>query len=223
MVLGIKTKEQIKKDVVDQLYWDSRVDASGIKVEVSEGEVILTGTVPNYTAYKAADDDAWAVAGVKYVRNDLIIQYPPNVSIPSDAQLKASIENVLLWQPDFDSTDIIINVERGWVTLRGSVDAFWKKVRSEELTLSLKGVLGVTNELAIVPDENYNDRIIAEDLQAALERNSNIDMGLIDVKVENGKVTLTGSVHSLPAFRAVQEIAESTLGVLMIDNELVIQ
>ena len=40
----MKTKdEQIKKLAVDTLYWDSRVDASDIDVEVKDGVVTLTG------------------------------------------------------------------------------------------------------------------------------------------------------------------------------------
>jgi hyperosmotically inducible protein len=223
MAVGTKTDEEIKKDVVGQLYWDGRVDVSEVKVEVSDGEVTLSGTVPNYTAYDAADEDAWAMSGVRYVKNELAIKYPPSVRVPTDAEIRSNINDLLLWQPDIDSTDIDVSVENGWVTLRGSVDAYWKKVRAEELALGLSGVLGITNELAIVPTRRIEDKTIAEDIEAALERQFNIDQDLIDVKVENGKVTLAGSVGSLPAFRAAQMIAGNTLGVLMVDNELTIR
>jgi osmotically-inducible protein OsmY len=223
MSVATRTNEEVKKDVVDQLYWDGRVDASNVKVEVSEGEVVLTGTVPHYAAYNAANEDAWAVSGVRYVRNDMTIKYPVDVKVPTDAEIKANIENILLWQPNIDSTDIDVFVENGWVTLRGSVDAFWKKIRAEELILGLSGVLGITNELAIVPTKEFTDKTIAEDIEAAMERDFNIDVDLIDVEVENGRVTLTGSVPSLPAFRAAKRIVENTLGVLMVDNQLVIR
>ena len=111
----------------------------------------------------------------------------------------------------------------GRVTLRGSVDTLWKKIRIEELTLGLNGVLGITNELAVVPTERYVDKAIAEDIEAALDRNVNIDVDLIELKVENGKVTLSGTVGSLPDFRAAQKIAENTPGMLMVDNELIIR
>jgi hyperosmotically inducible protein len=53
-----RTEEQIKRDVVDQLYWDNRVDASDVTVEVSNGTVTLRGTVPTYFASTAALNDA---------------------------------------------------------------------------------------------------------------------------------------------------------------------
>ncbi len=223
MPVATRTDEEIKKDVVDQLYWDGRVDASDVRVEVTEGTVTLSGTVPNYTAYDGADEDAWAMAGVKYVRNELTIKFPPGTEVPTDIDIRANIENVLLWQPDIDSTNIDVAVENGWVTLKGSVHAFWQKVRAEELILSLSGVLGLTNELAVVPTEKFVDKAIADSIEAALDRDFNVDADLIDVRVENGKVTLTGSVPSLPAFRAVKRIVESTPGVLMVENELIIR
>lgn len=222
MTHATRSNEEIKKDVVDQLYWDGRVDASNVKVEVSDGEVVLTGTVTNYTAYQAACDDAWAMSGVALVRNDLVIKHPPGTKMPSDEEIKNNIQNTLLWQPDIDSTNIEAAVNGGWVTLRGSVDAYWKKVRSEELVLSLNGVLGTTNELAVVPTHKHEDMAVAKDIEAAMDRNGDIEADLVDVKVENGTVTLTGSVRSLPAFRSAQRIAETTLGVLMVCNGLVI-
>ena len=40
--------ETIDKQVVDQLYWDSRVNASEVAVTVQNGKVTLHGTVPSY-------------------------------------------------------------------------------------------------------------------------------------------------------------------------------
>lgn len=45
-----KIDVKLKKDVVDSLYWDSRVDASRIKVDVADGKVTLTGTLSDHTA-----------------------------------------------------------------------------------------------------------------------------------------------------------------------------
>ena len=56
----VQTSEEIKKDVVDQLYWDNRIDASSVTVEVDGGRVKLKGTAPTYTAKEAARMDAWS-------------------------------------------------------------------------------------------------------------------------------------------------------------------
>jgi len=59
-----RTSEQIKMDIVDQLYWDARVDASKIEVHVSHGEVTLSGTVPDFESLQAAENDTWMIPGV---------------------------------------------------------------------------------------------------------------------------------------------------------------
>ncbi len=223
MAMMTKSDEAIKKDVVDHLYWDSRVDASDVMVEVLDGEVTLTGAVPTHIAYRAAEEDVWALSGVRRVVNKLDVQYPAGVSTPPDSEIQSRVENVLLWQHFIDFTEMEVDVDNGWVTLRGTVDAYWKKVRTEEVVLGVAGVLGVTNELAIVPTKDLDDKIIAEDITAALERNIHTDVDLIDVEVEDGTVTLSGSVPSLPAYRMAERIAENTFGVVMVINELVIR
>jgi osmotically-inducible protein OsmY len=47
--------QRIKKDVVAQLYWDSRVEAARIQVGVANGRVVLSsGATPTYSARRAA-------------------------------------------------------------------------------------------------------------------------------------------------------------------------
>ena len=78
----VPTDEKIKKDITDELYWDYRVDASNVKVEVSDGEVTLTGTVRDHTARTAANADAWGIAGVRQVTNLLTARLPPDFVAP---------------------------------------------------------------------------------------------------------------------------------------------
>lgn len=223
MAVATRSSEEIKKDAVDHLYWDSRVDASDIQVTVSDGIVTLSGTVPAYSNRQAAESDIWAVAGVKGVDNRLTIQYPPGVTVPADAELESHIENMLLWQPDIDSRDINVTVASGHVTLRGTVDAFWKKIIAEEIATSLTGVVDLTNELAVVPSRRVEDKEIAADITNALERNTNIDVNMVEVQVAGGVVTLSGSVGDLAALRAAYDCARYTPGVINVINRLAIR
>lgn len=94
-----RSDEQIKKDVVDNLYWDVRVDASKVNVEVTDGEVFLKGTVPNYAAYWASEDDSWTVPEILKVNNQLTVEYPDRTTIPSDDEIKTNIKSTLSWNP----------------------------------------------------------------------------------------------------------------------------
>ena len=84
--------EQIKKAVVDMLYWDSRVDASGIQVEVKDGVVTLEGTVPSYGVKEAALFATWKIPGVKQVNNSSSVKFPSSAKILTDSQIEASIK-----------------------------------------------------------------------------------------------------------------------------------
>jgi len=223
MTLAMRVSEDIKKDVVDQLYWDDRVDASDVKAEVHDGAITLSGSVRTYTARQAAEEDAWLIAGVIAVNNLLEVVYPTESQRPDDAQLQANVATALGWAPDLEGADADVSVTNGWVMLKGSVDAYWKKLRAEELAATLTGVRGVANELSVVPSDAYEDKLIADSIVSALERNMYVDAEDVDVRVSDGIVTLSGGVSSLPAFQAARETAEYTAGVVGVENELVIR
>ena len=126
------SEEQIKKDVVEQLYWDHRVDASSIMVEVSGGKVTLDGTVPTYAVHQAAEADCFTVLGVTAVVNNLKVEHPDKRKVPSDDEIETQIKSLLMWNPDVDATDVSLSVVSGLVTLVGAVDSYWKKIKAEE-------------------------------------------------------------------------------------------
>lgn len=223
MVFTEHESEDIKRDVVDQLYWDDRVDASHIKVDVSDRQVRLSGRVPSYTVRRAAETDTWLVSGVTVVDNQLEVAYPLDFTRPADADLLAEISTALSWEPSLQDADIDVFVREGRVTLTGSVDAYWKKLRAEELATTLVGVVEVKNELAVVPTHRLEDRLIADSIVAALERNTPVEASVVDVRVSDGVVTLAGSVSSLPELRAVDDIASRTTGVVAVNNEVIIR
>ncbi len=217
--MTIATEEK-KKDIVDAMYWDSRVDASDVSVRVDDSEATLHGTVPSFRARRAAEDDAWSVSGIYNVNNQLNVRYtaPP----PPDADIQANVESVLLWNADIDSTRIDVSVDTGIVTLNGTVDTYWQRWRAENLAKDVNGVLEVINELTVVPGESILDENIANQIIRAYERNSIIDPDSVTVKVENGEVTLTGEVSSWYAHMRAEEIAAATLGVIFVENLLVV-
>jgi osmotically-inducible protein OsmY len=218
----IRTDQEIKRDLIDELYWDYRVDTSDVKAEVSDGKVTLTGTVPSYSARSAAAAAAWGIDGVGGVTNLLTVRFPPTYVVPTDAEIKTSAERTLAWNPDVYSADIDVTVSGGVVRLEGTADAYWKRWKAEDLVSNLNGVVDVENHLAVVPSENFIDRDIAQDIEAALERNQYINAENVTVKVEDGEVTLTGTVSSYYARGKACDAAAFTPGVLTVDNHIVV-
>lgn len=219
-----KNPETIKKDVVDSLYWDDRIDASSIEVKVEDdGTVQLEGKVPNYTARSNASIDAWLISGVKKVENDIEVEFPETLTVPTDEEIKSNIENVLFWNPSISSDDIEVEVTAGIVTLSGDVEAYWKLIKTEELASNVSGVIDVVNKITVVPTKKIVDEAIAEDIVNALDRNVNVNVDDINVKVENGDVTLSGTVPNWYAYDAARDAALFTVGVKNLRDNLMIK
>jgi osmotically-inducible protein OsmY len=217
-----RSSEQIKMDVVESLFWDDRVDASGVAVRVSDGCVTLTGTVPSFLARQAAIDDALVIKGVKRVDSQLAVQYAKTTPQPSDSELQSNARNTLKWSPDIDAENINVTARHGVVTLKGTIDAYWKKIRAAATVQGLTGVLGVEDKLAIVPRQTFVDKSIARDIIAAMERSSQLDAETVDVTVDNGVVTLSGTVPTWAARQAAYEAALYTPGVKDVENRMTI-
>jgi osmotically-inducible protein OsmY len=209
----VMSDEEIKKQVVDELYWDTRVDASKVLVKVENGRVTLTGTVPGYPARVRAGEDAYRIQDVAWVDNRIAVQYPP-IAASGDTDIQRSVENLLSADHDMDLTDIRVSVRNGVVNLEGSVDEYWKKQEAGRVAHRARGVRDIVNELTVVPTMSIADKAIADDVRAAIERSKNVNIEDIDIEVEDRVVTLSGSVPNREARQAVVEAAEFTKGVV---------
>ena len=68
-----RSDERIREDVCELLA-DAALDASDIDVKVTDGEVLLEGTVPDRWTERAAQDVACRVRGVKECHNQLRVE-----------------------------------------------------------------------------------------------------------------------------------------------------
>ncbi len=218
-MLASRSDEEIKKDVIHRLTWDDRVDAAKIIVDVKDGKVTLTGSVPSYLARSAAYDDVWTVRGVRSVVNELSVK---PLKTPSDEEIRTRVEDRLLTSPAFETADIDVEVHNGIVKLKGTVDALWKRTSAETITEGLRGVVDVKNELAVVPTGDFMDEDIARRIIDSLDRDARVDAEDVTVNVRNGIVTLTGTVPDRYAREAAYEAALYTTGVKEIHDQLTV-
>jgi len=208
--------ESIKKDIVDELYWDDRVDASKINVGVENGVVTLSGEVPKYGDLAIAKSSAWSISGVMDVIDDLTVKYVEPSTVPSDEEIERRAANMLRW---WDTT-ISITATAGIVSIEGTVDAFWKKAFIEDKISGIHGIVRIENKLAVVPSKDIDDEVISQDVVDAIDRDSMVDAESVTVEVNDGLVNLKGVVPSWPSRRAAHEDAERTAGVVDVNNEL---
>jgi osmotically-inducible protein OsmY len=148
------------------------------------------------------------------------VKIPEKFKVPTDEEIKMIIESTLRWNLSIVSTDIDVSVEMGVVILEGPVPTYWEKMKAEKIALEASGANMVDNKLSVIPTHKNADKEIAKDIVAALDRNINVDVEWVDVKVVDGNVTLSGTVPDYRAYRTAYNVTAYTLGVLDIINDL---
>ncbi|MBD3346638.1 MAG: BON domain-containing protein [Chitinivibrionales bacterium] len=219
-----QTAEDIRKSVVEQLLWDGRIEGADIDVRVDDHfRTTLTGTAPSYMVKQAAGEDTLRVSGVSRVYNQINVLSEDGGPRRSGEDLQKTIHTLISLYPNFAKDSVDVSVGDGKVVLQGSVDSYWKKLRAEEIAFDVKGVQQVVNDLTVVPGHKPLDEEIAESIQNALKRTGIIDPANVGIKVEGGRVTLSGTVDSWSAYSAAHTAAKYTRGVVDLTNELVIR
>ncbi|MFW6350847.1 MAG: BON domain-containing protein [Bacteroidota bacterium] len=217
-----KADELIKQEVVDQLTWDASVDANDVLVSVADGVVQLSGVVPSYTAKIAAQDNAYRVADVVRVDNNIEVEFPAGVTLPSDTEITNMIESKLLWNDQIDATNIDIETTNGVVTLTGTVNSYWEKNLASNLSYATKGVLYVENNLTVIVGKTFVDLDIESDIKRAFQRNIFIDADKVDVSVTNGVARLSGIVPYYTMKKEAFDTAMLTAGVLDVIDDIIV-
>jgi len=67
----------------------------------------------------------------------------------SDDRIREDISDRLTWHGDLDASNIEVKVERGIVTLAGTVDDRWTKRAAEDVVESIQGVQDVHNQIQV--------------------------------------------------------------------------
>ena len=142
------TDETIKKNIMDQLYWDHRVDAAKVTVAVDRSRVVLGGHVPTVLSRYAAAEDARYVAGVTIVENTIQVM---STKVPSDDQTtQADVVKAMALNDDLDAGEVAVFVRDGVVTLEGGVMNRPDIDVCEHTAMEIPGVEKVVNRVNFI-------------------------------------------------------------------------
>ena len=215
-----KTDEEIQRDVLAELKWDSRLQPNEIGVIVKDGVVTLTGWVDSYLKKWNAEEAAHCVAGVKAVANDVEVRLPSS-SERTDSDIAAAAVHALEWDALVPSDKVQVTVSKGWVTLRGEVDWQYQKEDAERVVRRLTGVKGVTNLITVKPHTAPSD--LKKRIEEALVRTAKLDADRIIVEVQGSKAILKGTVRSWAEREEAERVAWSAPGILSVENRITIE
>ncbi len=226
-----KADEDIEDAVRRAVEVDPRVDGENVDVSALAGVVTLRGRVDTVQAKRAAGTDARNTVGVVDVLNRLSVR--PSTDI-DDEEIASRIEAALLRDPYVERFDLIVRVINGRVHLDGTVDSHFEKARADEVASNVNGVVYVVNNLAVprereaprfdpYVDSPYlydfdwvdrgagstaeSDAEIKEAIESELWWSPFVDSDAITVFVEDGVVTLRGTVESWTEYATARENA----------------
>jgi len=112
---------------------------------------------------------------------------------------------------------LIVNTEDGIVTLTGSVDNILARDRAISIAQSIKGVRSVIDKMEVKAVER-SDLQMQKDVKEALLHDPATDSYEIGVQVNEGIVTLSGTVDSYAEWSLCSQVAKSVMGVKKIRN-----
>jgi osmotically-inducible protein OsmY len=113
----------------------------------------------------------------------------------TDKMLRDAVIAQLDFEPEINPAGIGVAVEDGVVTLSGFVDDYAQKVAAEKAVKRLFGVKGLANELLVRMMCERTDTDIAKDAIYLLECDVHFLGGKVMVTVEDGLLTLEGTME----------------------------
>ena len=198
-----------------------------VNSSVEDGIVNLSGTVSLYQDKLEAANKIKKIANVSGVRNDIAVA---GKNVP-DSQLQQKLAKKLAYDRVgyFDNAFnyIAVAVKDGVVTLTG--DAYWDVPRADAMAIvaGTPGVKDVVNDVTVLPTSNFDDSIRRR-MARAIYRDSELGRYAIDpvapirIVVDNGHVTLYGTVQSAMDKTIAGLRAGSVPGAFTVDNKLVV-
>lgn len=209
----------LREKLVGHITRDPDLAQATIQVVLVNGGVVFSGSVPNWTLKRRVLAMAGTQRGIYNVTDQMTI---PRGSV-KDAEIAKAIGSFLSGYSDqLGLKDLEVSSEDGVATLRGTVSSFTARVRAEERAGEILGLQRIVNRLvpAGVPG-GTDDVTIRRAVVAYLSDFREFTFpGEIDVRVQNGRVTLSGALDMYLGRQQAGAMAALVGGVREVENQI---
>ncbi len=161
--------------------------------------------------------------GHRFVRNLSIAAFtlltPLVHAQATGAERARAVEAALAADPTLADADIHVDPSGAAVVLRGEVPTALDRARALEIARAVPGVGSVVDRLTVVTAERTDDEI-RTDLIAAFERDPAIARYRLGIVVDQGRVTLSGTVASAREKQRAVALARALPGVVGVQDTI---
>jgi osmotically-inducible protein OsmY len=199
----------------------------GVSSSVEDGIVTLTGTVGLYQDKLDAAKKVKKLANVAGVRNDIAVagQTVPDSQLQQKLAKKLAYDRVGYYDNAFNY--LALGVKDGVVTLDGDTLNDVAKNSALDLVARMPGVKDVVNDVNVLPVSMFDDSIRVRTARAiyrdsVLGRYGSDPVRPIRIVVDNGHVTLYGTVQSAMDKTIAGMRANAVPGAFSVENKLVV-
>jgi osmotically-inducible protein OsmY len=206
----------VRDAVLQQLEWDSQLDASAIGVTAKDHVVTLTGFVDSYAAKLEAERIAKRVRSVRAVANDIQVRLRLE---RTDADIAADAVRALELRITLPQAVQVV-VHNGHVTLTGMVPTLFHRVVAENALRHIRGTKGIANHIKVIPTASAKD--VRRTIARALHHDATINGRGIEVTVSGHEVTLRGQVGSWHERESAERAAMHAPGITEVHNQILV-
>lgn len=197
----------------------------GIVVSVSGARVSLTGSAGTLDEKELAREVVSEVPGVVAVDNSIVVTYE---GIREDSQIAEQLRFLIKDDPLYEGLDMVVSVKSGTVTLNGAVGSrgeYDRLIRRSYVTGVMEvrtAKLRVETDLAMegLVDKDYSKEQSLQAFHAVMNADNRVDPSSLKATMDDGVMTLKGSVKNIATRDVVESTARGIPGVLRVSDEL---
>ncbi|HEX9111456.1 MAG TPA: BON domain-containing protein [Terriglobales bacterium] len=217
--------QQIQQAVSQKIHEAKQLQSVSSSVE--DGIVTLTGTVDLYQGKLDAAKKVKKLANVNGVRNEIAVagETVPDGALQQKLAKKLAYDRVGYYDNAFNF--LAIGVKDGVVTLSGDTMNDVGKDSAAAIVARTPGVKDVVNQVNVLPVSMFDDSLRVRTARAiyrdsVLGRYATDPVDPIRIVVDNGHVTLYGTVQSTMDKNIAGIRAGSVPGAFSVENKLVV-
>jgi len=211
--------QELMANVIDELFWDPKIDSESIAVSANDGVVTLRGSTRSFRQKREAKKAAERVWGAVSVDNQIDVDLMGDQR-REDADLRGDVLQALMLD-SLVPTTVDASAEYGVVTLTGTVDWQYQRDEADLVAGNLLGVVAIENDIYLA-DTTPGPADVEDKIKNAFSRNAKLDASALSVTTSDGTVALSGRVHSWDEHDTAIAAAWAAPGVKAVDDLLIV-